>query len=505
LPGFHGGNIYLDFNLHWDPTPAQMSLIHYMVPDVEPAKVSLFFIVDGVASQTIRQKELRHHYIRSHAARTSRPRRKMRPTIHGVWLPSPHIALSQHSTDPFVTTALGDVPDSISTMLERLWTEAMVPLRPYTAGHIHPDIYVWRQACISNELFSHCMVACAAIIALARGIPEDMQSWVKRAHVYHTDVALKLLRHQLKHSPVLSDELLMVVLGFSVHYSMFEDHEELDTGDPRSPLAFGHRLDLWGRMIPSAVHKEALGAIILRKGGFDSISMPGLTDFICLCETLTCTRTGMQPSIPFTGMKHLDHNLDAKAAQRASLLGKSLPRNDSQLHSVLLDICKLTVALDHYQRAEHHPPRFNDLVNFRTWVQYKLLALDGLPPSHEPYRLAALIYSDLNVWPMPLSAGVRPRLARELWIASSRYGDMGEDTDTSEADDDDDGLLWFITMGAIAARTTEFEPLFLRSLERRTRDLTWCEYRSRMLGYIWCDFIIEPVVKQLWVMVCKPI
>jgi hypothetical protein len=119
--------------------------------------------------------------------------------------------------------------------------------------------------------------------------------------------------------------------------------------------------------------------------------------------------------------------VDIEALRLFETLGEGfnfLPQNDLQknLVKILQSMSEITVALDHNQRGGLYAPRFSDIVAARTATQHRLLSL--APPSSEipeldecifnVTRIAAMIYSDMVLFPLPPASGVKPKLADML-------------------------------------------------------------------------------------------
>ena len=121
------------------------------------------------------------------------------------------------------------------------------------------------------------------------------------------------------------------------------------------------------------------------------------------------------------------HIMDMGALELSRTLGQGfriLLQNGLQkdLHETLESISEITVALDHYQRGGRYAPSLSDIIAARTITQHRLLSLappsSGIPQPDEciynATRVAALIYSDMVLFPLPPQTGVKQKLTDML-------------------------------------------------------------------------------------------
>src|ERR1700761_8290392 len=161
-------------------------------------------------------------------------------------------------------------------------------------------------------------------------------------------------------------------------------------------------------------------------------------------------------------------DLDSKLAAGFAYLRHS-PAGQ-QLVAVLDAYSEITVTLDHVVRGGPTAPELVDLMQIRNYTQHRLLSqlpnpLDLSDPElcvHHAIRLATLIFSDMVIFPLPPTQGVKPRLALMLrqtleacillrcWELHSQV------------------LLWALTLGAIAASYTAQRPWYIDQLLQET-------------------------------------
>jgi hypothetical protein len=295
-----------------------------------------------------------------------------------------------------------------------------------------------------------------------------------------------------------------------------EDDRKPSNPFAQSPLARANRVDIFAKLRITDAHAQAITALVEQKGGLDNITLPGFRRLLSLTDILQASIKGTQPRLPFVGdtaslVSSGKHVLDHRALEFNTTLGTGFEQAgivgiSLKMYTAVLAACELTAALDHFQRNVNHPPLFVDMVEYRRYVQYQLLSLapitsDG-PLSNNDYiyeacRIALLIYSDLNIWPLPPSTHARPRLARRLHDALDQNGTAALETVLPA-----DLLLWLAMMGAIAANNTQYETYFVGLLARDPRDLSWDIFHTTMRKYLWCDFVVTPPARHLWFQAC---
>lgn len=216
---------------------------------------------------------------------------------------------------------------------------------------------------------------------------------------------------------------------------------------------------------------------------------------------------------------------------------------------VLLDMAILCCAIDEYTTSSHTsiwntfsedgddnkdarrngvlkhelPIAFGDLLRTRNVLQHRLLSLPRrefmLARDHSIYeacRLAALVFSDMVLFPLPTVTSVRPRImgmlrrAIEKWMSLQR--DIGADNDNIEdykdrkaiEEKEDHLLLWITTMGALAAATSAEEAMkawFSESLSRCSARLgitCWNETRRILKRHLWYDGVCDSPGQVIW-------
>ena len=310
---------------------------------------------------------------------------------------------------------------------------------------------------------------------------------------------------------------MLSIMTLSGHGEVVPDEDSAKPhGYTESPLTRANRVDIFAKLQITDAHAQAIGTFVEKKGGLDQITLPGFRNLLCLKDVLQASIKGTQPRLPYVGDKESlvssgKHVLDYKALEFNATLGTGFEHAgivavSTDLYTALLGVCELTGALDHLQRHENNPPALVDMVEYRLYVQYRLISLapvDAMGALHdddytyESCRIAALMYSDLKVWPLPHSTKTRPRLATQLRHTLERH-----ESTTPEVGFPEDPLLWIAMMGAIASNKTKDQDYFLGLLAQDARAFTWKDFHSTMRHYIWCDFVVSPLALPLWYQAC---
>lgn len=172
----------------------------------------------------------------------------------------------------------------------------------------------------------------------------------------------------------------------------------------------------------------------------------------------------------------------------------------------LLDVLDLMIvvthAVDNYHQGHHPMPALLDIIRARNAVQHRLLSLIS-PSFATPVelatfttcRLAAMIYSEMVLFPMPLIAGVKPRLAYMLRKA------LGSDVQIPETSSMTQLRLWMVIFGAIAAKGTENRLWYIERLSSLMTVIDSKEYSDfvrTMKRYLWWDYACQEPALAAW-------
>jgi hypothetical protein len=173
------------------------------------------------------------------------------------------------------------------------------------------------------------------------------------------------------------------------------------------------------------------------------------------------------------------------------------------LLSVLQNMSLICVALERPEACESNSSAFNDLIRTRNTVQHRLLSLPRrdfiLIVDHavfEACRLAAMIFSDLVIFPLPSATKVRSRLAGMLRRTLERIAIDYKRNVHGQV------LLWTVVVGAAAASDLEEHQSWYRSTLRQYCDTLevqeWQDLHSIMKRHLWFGQVCNIPAQRLW-------
>ncbi len=151
-------------------------------------------------------------------------------------------------------------------------------------------------------------------------------------------------------------------------------------------------------------------------------------------------------------------------------------------------------------------PKIWDISMVRTALQNQLCSLDpptSLVSSHDDWlydvvRLAALIYSDLVLFPISDTVSIKPRLAYDLRKAL----EFLQSRDNVDNQEENELILWCTTMGGVAAYGTVHQDCYIERLTMALREdgrlLDWILFQTLMSHYLWWDYVLQPRCWDVW-------
>jgi hypothetical protein len=166
-------------------------------------------------------------------------------------------------------------------------------------------------------------------------------------------------------------------------------------------------------------------------------------------------------------------------------------------------LCEVTTALDQYCRAGAGAPDLADLVVARNAAQHALLSVairtsavkDQNSLVQEAYRQAALIYSDMTIFPIAASQELRPRLGKMLKETLQTIGgNWSRDLNRRS-------LVWVATMGAFASPSGDDQNWFIQFLRSQITQLgisDWWNLQAICRRFLWWDPVCSVSCEGLW-------
>ena len=217
-------------------------------------------------------------------------------------------------------------------------------------------------------------------------------------------------------------------------------------------------------------------------------------------------------------MNSWTHNKDSTAEQLARTLATGYldlkgaeSRNKYPCKNLLVVIhvmSDVTVAFDHYCRGEADFPKLMHIVISRNSIQHGLLSLPHLPTNnssednciYEVCRIAALIFSDMVLFPLPSGTGTREKLVHSLMrpLGSCRLLSSWERYPSL--------LLWATILGGIAVKEPQKRTWFVRQLSNaviKQTESAWPLVRNILSTFLWWHVVCDQRGAEFWNEACQ--
>ncbi|KAH0831705.1 hypothetical protein FOPE_02778 [Fonsecaea pedrosoi] len=449
-----------------------------------------------------------------------RPKTPERPQIvHGLSLVPKSFtsttSLGQANYDPFDTGPVSGLPPFIYDILEhsyRFVWPAVLNQDPITTERYE---VMRRRDAQEIPFILHAQIVNAGGHRL-RLLPANHQSrsLVARAVSYHERKTLEAVADIVQKNPM--PPWKSIILALLLVTWPAGTHEEEPSRYPVSPMAKAQNLHLFNNMelTPGRIQQiQRFYRTLEPLGGIDGSPLPDHCHVFSLADTFVSTRLGVRPLWPWPNKLRYaceafkDLVLDPRAFQLSLVMGRgfSCVQIPGLLRALML-ACRATLGIDLYHRKAPAAPIIRDICTVRNAVQHQLCSLDpplDLVPSHEDslynmVRLAALIYSDLVLFPLGESVSIKLQLAYDLRKALELFF-TGE---TLEEQMERELTVWCLTMGAMAAHGTVHQEWYVMQLSRSLREdrrlLDWILFQTLMSHFLWWDYVLQPRCWDVW-------
>ncbi|KAJ9613332.1 hypothetical protein H2200_003274 [Cladophialophora chaetospira] len=436
---------------------------------------------------------------------------------------SPLSQLSQAKVDPFETNPHTFLPNQLQSILD--WAYEYVHPKVLSASSDAEASMIkisWRRAGQDWPMMFHLQVAAAVNLHRADSAQEALPKEMDAVAQTHHERGVKMVRNQLARlAGPPSDALIMA----QIMVALLTDPDQSESFDSlrKSPLATAQNLHRYARLgiVPHLI--GALLELVSKRGGMESTRDYGNSQLLQYADLMLSSRLGMQPSFRWQRpsppiLRGPRYHPDHRALLMSRIMGsgfRQLELIDVSLANVLRDAGDVTVALDHYQECRPNAPRLTDLLNAANETHHKLLCIGAnIPPYPSKVdhlrnmcRLAGLIYSDVVLFPLPVTTGARPRLAGELRLAVDEFEKFGADVPTVGNDghatgDDHLLVMWTLLLGGLASLSTPDKAYFVQKLREYVEFVPyvseWRAFRELMDSYLWWNYILEEPASELW-------
>ncbi|KIW66430.1 hypothetical protein PV04_05765 [Phialophora macrospora] len=426
-------------------------------------------------------------------------------------------SIGQGNYDPFDTASVAGLPPFIHGILDYCFRNVWPTLScsdPQTEARL---AVTRRQAIREHSFMLHAYIANAAGHNLRLHPPGDpARTLLTQARSYHERKTLEAVSDLLRDHTGPVPEGVLLALFITIFPA--GDYDAYVCKYPASPLATAQSLHRYANLdvTPGRIQQiQRLSRLLETRGGVDGVSQREWVHAVILADMFVASRLGVRPVWGWpTPLRYLfdafhDLVLDPHAFQLSRVLGQGFScLRHRELLQILMLSCRATLALDLHHRKVDAAPQIWEIARVRNAIQHKLCCLDpptDLVPSHDDsvyniVRLAALIYSDLVLFPLGDSASIKPRLAYDLRKALELHS-AGHGS-PHEAEAEAELMIWCTTMGAIAACGTVHQEWFVERLTQAQREderlLNWILFQTVMSHYLWWDYVLQPRCWDIW-------
>ncbi|OAP59845.1 hypothetical protein AYL99_04847 [Fonsecaea erecta] len=428
---------------------------------------------------------------------------------------TPRVLLGQGNHDPFDTASVSGLPPFIYDILNHSYRFVWPIVLNRDPKDAEQYAVMRSRSARENPFVLHAQIASAGghrLRLLPAGDPS--RSLIAQAVSYHERKALEAVAEILQKNPGPPWESIVAALILVTWPA--GTHEEGPSKYPVSPMARGQNLHLFNNMIltPGRIQQiQRFYHILEPLGGLEGLSTLDHLQVFSFADAFVSSRLGVRPLWPWPNKLHHaldafdDLVLDPRAFQLSLVMGRGFSCvKDARLRRLLMLACRTTLAIDLYHRKCPTAPSMRELCMARNAVQHQLCALDppsDLVPSHDDslynmVRLAALIYSDLVIFPLGESVSVKSQLAYDLRKALELFF-TGE---TLEAKAERELTLWCLIMGTMASYGTVHQEWYVAQLGCTLREdgrlLDWILFQTLMSHFLWWDHVLQPRCWDVW-------
>lgn len=175
----------------------------------------------------------------------------------------------------------------------------------------------------------------------------------------------------------------------------------------------------------------------------------------------------------------------------------------TDLVGVVRFVAEVVLELDHFAKKRRNAFGLTKIIQLRNAAQHKLLSL--APQVYQErgqrsmiYRAcwyAALIFSDLVLFPLPPATGVRVRLCDELRRTISEESLEGWWECCPGT------LTWVLVLGGLGSLSTPHRSWYttqLRTTSKRLGLTSWEQFGNVVGCYLWWDYVCDSLAMKLW-------
>ena len=173
------------------------------------------------------------------------------------------------------------------------------------------------------------------------------------------------------------------------------------------------------------------------------------------------------------------------------------------LYPVLCRLSDYTLAVDDYVEGRSEAQSLGCIAAERNFVQHSLMSLvpeeqatgEQQDPIYDLCRLAAMIYSLIVVFPLPVQTAPFSKLARQVKEQMSHPAVHARWSESPQL------MLWITFMAAIASIGINERSWYVSTLDRLVSRLgigSWTEVKGLLLDFLWYGSISDVDGADLW-------
>ncbi|KIW93435.1 uncharacterized protein Z519_06040 [Cladophialophora bantiana CBS 173.52] len=416
------------------------------------------------------------------------------------------MVLGQGRLDPFNIYPHDTISLYVHEILDHAINHTWPGVCPFGYAASHPVRRAWLGCAMDFPVAFYSFVFAAGLHhAYLHGWSRISKTAYNLLFSYKTK-AISLVNEALQKVDVeISDALLVSILILAAHGPAATSCDKEPPEYPVSPLANAQDLDFYGSLRFDELHMGALRILVARRGGLKNIQLYGIADMIALGEVYGASSTLTKPEFRewFACPTPLLLLPDCQFSSREifpSLRNRTVFK---QLLSILCAMSTICKALTHLRQGGTNPAFFTNIIRTRNRVQHRLLSLPHQESSsdldhgiYETCRLAAMIFSDMVIFPLPPATEIRPRLAGMLRKTLESLPVHLERASHTEI------LLWAAMLGAIAAAKTEKHRTWYHLAVKQYAVLLgagrWTEMQTVLKRHLWMEEFCDPPAKAVW-------
>ncbi|KAK3680118.1 hypothetical protein LTR78_000495 [Recurvomyces mirabilis] len=309
-------------------------------------------------------------------------------------------------------------------------------------------------------------------------------------------------------------EIIIFAVMIMWHYDL-QDHEIRDAGSLpfRQHMPSANWLHVYGRTQGVATHTRPLMVLLARVGGVQSLKLPGLAFAISCGDLIAASIAFRSPELPQYWSAALSVEdlclklqIPTPPCPGHGFVRTAVTLWPEETFDVLADLAGIDRVLAEVRTRSLTAAQKEGLIDTRNAIQYRLLSLASLssfchgPPcsaqvAYECGRVAATLYSNAVIFPLPLNTGWHRNLLKQLHVLLSDHDWFAYLANSP------DFLIWCLVVGGIASLGSTQREWFVetfRSIVKKICIKEWAEVEDMLKSFLWSEEACGPGGLVLW-------